>query len=432
VGVAGKIGSFWGTVRWVAYLAGAALYLGLLYWLRQLGTSTDPLFFSYAELIGTLLSFTFAANALVRFRGTHDRISLILAFGFILSGLIELAATFGFANLLAGGPDAQMRVPLTWMVGRTLLGVVMLAALLVEKRLPNSREPSREIAASLLIVGAVGYLTSAVYLGAPGEPLIRPNAFLSRPWDLLPAAIFLTAAVLYQRRLRGTPSAFDRALCWTAWLNMASLLATSQSERLLDAPFTFAQLLKVTSYAVVLGGALVDNARLFEQVRRLSVSDPLTGLGNYRRLLDALNIEVERSRRSGRPFSILLLDLDGLKQINDRFGHLVGSRALCRLGNVLRIHCRAMDTAARYGGDEFALILPEAGREAAGAVAKRICDRLASDGEAPPLSVSVGAAVFPEDGETIEKLLASADRALYRMKGRRTGTVSLARIAACL
>ncbi|HLE35620.1 MAG TPA: GGDEF domain-containing protein [Candidatus Acidoferrales bacterium] len=432
MGRVGSINDFLGRMRWGFYLAGAVVYMALLYWLRQFNTSSDPLFYSYLEVIGTLLSFTFAANALVRFRGTHDRISLILAFGFILSGLIELAATFGLTNLLAGGLDMQLRVPITWMVSRTLLGVVLLAALVVEKRLPNSREPSREIAAALLIVGAVGYLTSAVYLGAPSEPLIRPNALISRPWDLLPAAIFLAAAILYRRRLRGSASAFDRALCWTAWLNMASLLAATQSERLLDPPFTFAQLLKVTSYAVVLGGALVDNSRLFEQVRRLSISDPLTGLGNYRRLLDALNVEVERSRRTGRPFSILLLDLDGLKQVNDRYGHLVGSRAICRLGNVLRIHCRAMDTAARYGGDEFALILPEAGREAAGSVARRICERLASDGEAPPLSVSAGAAVFPEDGETIERLLALADRALYRMKGRRTGTVSLARIAACL
>ena len=432
MGRVGRINGYLWRLRWVFYSVSAAVFVALVYWLRQFDTSADPLFFSYLEVIGTLLSFTFAANALVRFRGTHDRIALILAFGFILSGLIELAATFGLTNVLAGGPEIQLRVPITWMVSRTLLGVVLLAALIVEKRLPNSREPSREIAAALLIVGAVGYLTSAVYLGAPGEPLIRPAALLSRPWDLVPASIFFVAAIFYQRRLRGTASAFDRALCWTAWLNVASLVAASQSERLLDPPFTLAQLLRVTSYAVVLGGALVDNARLFEQVRRLSISYPLTGLGNYRRLLDALNIEVERSRRSSRPFSILLLDLDGLKQINDRYGHLVGSRALCRLGNVLRIHCRAMDTAARYGGDEFALILPEAGGGAAGAVAKRICERLASDGEAPPLSVSVGAAVFPEDGETIEKLLASADRALYRMKGRRTGTVSLARIAACL
>jgi two-component system cell cycle response regulator len=164
----------------------------------------------------------------------------------------------------------------------------------------------------------------------------------------------------------------------------------------------------------------------------LAVSDPLTGLANYRRLLDVLSSEVERSRRTGRPFSVLLLDLDGLKTINDLHGHLVGSRALCRLAALLRVHCRALDTAARYGGDEFALVLPEATPEAASLVAKRICQRLAADGEAPALSVSAGTATFPLDGDTIEKLLGAADRALYRMKGRSGGLHTLSRIAACL
>src|SRR5260370_33007142 len=116
----------------------------------------------------------------------------------------------------------------------------------------------------------------------------------------------------------------------------------------------------VLGYVVALGGALLDNARLFEQVHHLAVSDPLTGLANYRRLLDVLENETERTDRTGRPFSVLLLDLDGLKKINDSYGHLVGSRAICRLADFLRIHCRAVDTAARYGGDELGLRPPVA------------------------------------------------------------------------
>src|SRR5260221_11994626 len=119
----------------------------------------------------------------------------------------------------------------------------------------------------------------------------------------------------------------------------------------------------VLGYTVALGGALLDNARLFEQVYHLAVSDPLPGLANYRRLLDVLENETERTNRTGRPFSVLLLDLDGLKKINDSYGHLVGSRAICRLADILRIHCRAVDTAARYGGDEMALVRPEANRD---------------------------------------------------------------------
>src|SRR5207302_4234277 len=108
-------------------------------------------------------------------------------------------------------------------------------------------------------------------------------------------------------------------------------------------------------------------------------------------------------------------------------------RALVRLGKILRGHSRAIDTAARYGGDEFALVLPESGRDVAARVVVRIRERLSSETEPPPLSVSAGVAAFPEDGDTPEKLLAAADRALYIMKhGGRSSVQNLARIAACL
>jgi len=126
--------------------------------------------------------------------------------------------------------------------------------------------------------------------------------------------------------------------------------------------------------------------------------------------------EIERSGRTGRPFAVLLLDLDGLKKINDCYGHLAGSRALCRLADVLRVFCRSIDTATRYGGDEFAVILPETTASAAGFVASRIRRRLATDSEQPTLSASIGVAVYPQDGETIEALLCTADRELYGMK----------------
>jgi diguanylate cyclase (GGDEF)-like protein len=152
----------------------------------------------------------------------------------------------------------------------------------------------------------------------------------------------------------------------------------------------------------------------------LAASDPLTGLGNYRKLFDNLETEIRRSDRSKRSFAFLLLDLDGLKKINDTHGHLVGDRALCRLADVLRAHCREIDSAARHGGDEFALVIPEAEVEAAHQIAQRISERLASDGELPPLSVSIGAAVFPHDGNSIATLLQAADRALYGVKRQAT------------
>lgn len=170
---------------------------------------------------------------------------------------------------------------------------------------------------------------------------------------------------------------------------------------------------------------LTERKRAESQARLLAITDSLTGLGNYGRILDVLRAEIERSGRTRRPFALLLLDLDGLKKINDRYGHLAGSRALCRIGHVLRLFCRAVDTAARYGGDEFAVILPETTASAAAFVASRIRERIATDSEEPTLSASIGVAVYPQDGETIEDLLQAADRELYKRKSQSTEQASL-------
>jgi diguanylate cyclase (GGDEF)-like protein len=400
-------------------------------WLRDQHLSFGMASSYYLQIFGSLLSLIYAAHATVRFRGTHDRLNLTLAFGFALSGLISTIAIFDFdahAAIAAGYTPAS----LFWMGGRTLLAFVVLAALVVERRVPHSRDPGGEAAIAFAVVCAMAYLTGAAYFGTPLEPAIYPSAWMARPWELFPAILFLAGAIGFERRLSIASSAFDRAFCAALWVNVACHVVMTQSSQIYDAPFFFAQVLRVSSYTIALGGTIVDNARLFEQVRQLAVSDSLTGLANYRWLVHVLHAEVQRSQRSGRPFAVLLLDLDHLKQINDRHGHLVGSRALCRLGRVLRVHCRAMDTAARYGGDEFVLVLPEAGKEAAEAVSQRICAKLASDGEEPAISVSAGSAVFPEDGRTIEELLSAADRALYGVKRGHKEVHSFTRVAACL
>jgi diguanylate cyclase (GGDEF)-like protein/PAS domain S-box-containing protein len=174
------------------------------------------------------------------------------------------------------------------------------------------------------------------------------------------------------------------------------------------------------SYEIIIED-VTQQRKLEDHLRQQAAQDPLTGLANYRHLVEILDSEIKRSERTGREFALLFLDLDGLKKINDRFGHVVGSQALCRLADVLSNSCRNMDTAARFGGDEFAVILPETGEVPANLVAGRICDNLARDGRKPKLSVSIGVAIYPKDGGKIDTLMGAADIALYSMKARAHG-----------
>ena len=416
------------------------LFFGGIFYLRHAGVSGSPQSYLYLEVGGTLISFCYAANALVRFRGTHDRTALILAFGFVLSGIIETIGYFSLNAMMQGGHAAPRAVPMGWMVSRTLLAVMLLAAVAVERYLPTARQPSRETALAVLVVFVATYLTSAAFLAAPATPMAHDARIFSRPWDLLPGVLFFAAALCFRQRLepsgrrnRGVSSFYEYSLFVVATLNVICHAAATFSRHLFDGPFFVAELCKTASYVVILCGALLEQARLFEQVRSMAISDSLTGLANYRRLINVLEMELERSHRTQRPFSVVLLDMDGLKAINDQYGHLTGSRALVRLSKILSHHCRSIDTPARYGGDEFALVLPEAGRDIAARVVTRIRERLAAEPEKPALSVSAGVAAFPEDGDTAEQLLGAADRALYGMKHRGGGGIqNLTRIAACL
>jgi diguanylate cyclase (GGDEF)-like protein len=399
---------------------GAFLFVVLAaYWLRRIALQPDAILQGYLQIVSGLLAFVFAAVTLVRFQGTQDRITLILGAGFLLSGAVLTATSVLFFQLFPDAPLHFLWAPIAWWLGRMVLALLLVVALLVERFLPRSRHPRREITGALFTVIALTYVLAAALRRLPPEVSRHPGAFFPNPEQLLPGAIFLVSLIWYRRRLSVEDSEFDRTIYAATWLNVAAQLSAAQSARLLDAPFVFAQALMVLGYAVALGGALLDNARLFEQVRHLAVSDPLTGLANYRRLLDVLENETERTDRTGRPFSVLLLDLDDLKTINDSYGHLVGSRAICRLADILRVHCRAVDTAARYGGDEFALVLPESQEDEAHRVASRIREVLASDGEQPPISASIGISIYRGDGERIEKLLSEADQDLYAEKAKR-------------
>ena len=166
----------------------------------------------------------------------------------------------------------------------------------------------------------------------------------------------------------------------------------------------------------------LDNAIALQKAEALSVTDDLTRLYNSRYLNQALRREAKRASRNGRPLSLLFLDLDGFKMVNDNHGHLAGSKALAETAAIVRGCARETDVVARFGGDEFALILPDTGQEGAVAVAARIRDRvsaaqfLAEDGLSLHLTVSIGVATLPDSVGSAEELLRAADAAMYQVK----------------
>ena len=166
----------------------------------------------------------------------------------------------------------------------------------------------------------------------------------------------------------------------------------------------------------------LDNALAVQRAEALSVTDDLTGLSNSRYLNLVLRREEKRSVRSGRPLSVLFIDMDGFKNVNTEHGHMAGSRALVEVATVIRTCARETDVVARFGGDEFAVILPDTGRQGAVFVAERICDRIRSfrflepDGLSVRLTASIGVATLPDVTGSAEELLRAADRAMYRVK----------------
>lgn len=179
----------------------------------------------------------------------------------------------------------------------------------------------------------------------------------------------------------------------------------------------------ILSVMVMVVGSSKALSRTLAELEYYSMHDPLTGLYNRRHFNNILEYEIGRSERHRHEFSLLMLDLDDFKDINDTYGHPTGDEALCGVAEILREHLRKGDLAARIGGDEFAVVLMETGRTGAGVVANTLGRTLrervftAPDGKHFHLTVSIGIATYPADAVNEADLMAGADMAMYRAKG---------------
>ncbi len=160
----------------------------------------------------------------------------------------------------------------------------------------------------------------------------------------------------------------------------------------------------------------LDNARLYEETKRLSLTDPLTGLPNRRSFEITIENEIRRAERYRRSFAVLMMDFDNFKSYNDKFGHSAGDNILKRFSILMKEAIRDVDFLGRYGGDEFIAVLPETDANFALAVAERIRKKIESENLDPPVTLSIGIAVFPKDSKEKQKLIDLADHACYEAK----------------
>lgn len=331
----------------------------------------------------------------------------------LLAGTVGTAvsASIGSATLVLGhlaDSSAELSIWLTWWLGDGVGALVVTPLLLLWTENPNRNWTHRQMIELAFLFFGLAATTWFVF-GYGFHNVVK-----NYPFEYLCFPFLVWAAFRFGRRKAAT------AICvlalvatWGTVHGYGPFVRISQNASLLLLQ-SFMAIVAVTT--MVLAAETTAHKHAEEHVRQLAESDPLTGLANYRRLVEALDSEIKRYSRSRSPFAIVLLDLDHLKTINDTRGHLVGSRALCRLAEILRLHSREIDLAARYGGDEFVLVLPETNTQSALLVAQRISDRLRNESEDPPLSVSTGVAMYPFDGTTLDELLIAADRALYRDK----------------
>lgn len=369
---------------------------------------------------GSTLEALVGAHVVMRFANaarSFERITDVMWYVVAAIAAPMIAATVG-ATALGLASEAEWTrygtTWVTWWARDAASGLVVTPVILLWVYPPPMEWPRGKIVEAMAVGGLTVFAALVVFGG------VLPPDLRHAPLDFLCVPFVGWAALRLSPRVAATG------------VLLVALVATWGTARgfgpFVDQPGTVSLLLLLAYVGVTAIGSLFFAASVRERrglIRRLedlSSADPLTGLANYRRLVARIEAEIVRSQRTERPFTLVLLDLDRLKLLNDQYGHVTGSRALCRVAEALRDTCRAVDTSARYGGDEFAVVLPETDRSAAEAAVDRIRKRLQADGESPPITASIGYAVYPRDGDTVESLIACADLEMYRLKPSRTSS----------
>jgi diguanylate cyclase (GGDEF)-like protein len=253
-------------------------------------------------------------------------------------------------------------------------------------------------------------------------PDMGPAVYAIARWVMTRGQEFATANLQRDQRVADPAAGAVMAFPLSCRGRRVGALVALDREPSAREPRMAASMLRAVRILLEPASVALDNALLLKRAEALSVTDDLTHLYNSRYLNQVLRRETKRASRSGRPLSLLFIDLDGFKAVNDTHGHLFGSRALVEAAAVIRQSARETDVVSRFGGDEFALVLPDTGGEGAFAVGERIRERiaahkfLAADGLNIHLTGSVGVATLPDVAASSEELMQAADKAMYAVK----------------
>jgi diguanylate cyclase (GGDEF)-like protein len=306
---------------------------------------------------------------------------------------------------------------------------------------------------SLIVDGANGILgaeVSAVYLFEQHDWTFRLRASQGRPEEFFVAVVPVSETIIGAAFRDGfvqqgdVPPGSELAF-WTARpeeVRSQAALPLRSGESIIGVLAVASSTLRALSPAeqdrlqviASQSSLALQNAILHEELERLSVTDRLTDLYNHGYLHQRLDEELERAARFGRHLAVVMLDIDGFKQFNDRYGHPKGDAVLRAVSGIIMQNLREIDVAARYGGEEFVLVLPETDLAGAAAVAERIRASMAEyqhlpvPGEGPVTqTVSLGVAVYPQHATTTARLVEAADIAMYDAKRRGKNQVCIAR-----
>lgn len=332
--------------------------------------------------------------------------------GVLLLAVVAAGATVSATTVVATGLVAPTSYDEAWLALAlgSIVGMLLAAPPIV---LGSQGGTSWQAGRTVETVGMLLAVTLASLLTFFHFPL----ALRGFPKELLCMPVLLWSAFrLGQRASAAAILLLAGVAVWGTILTYGPFVRATTFESLVIVQVFIASLAIMTTTLAALSA---DYEVAESQLVEMAVTDPLTGLANYRRLLEVISVEIARADRRSREFAIVFFDMDGLKRINDELGHLTGSRAVCRLAGTLTAVLRTTDTAARYGGDEFVVVLSDTDHQGATLVVDRVHERLAADPDSPRLSVSAGIAVYPVDGHTPTTLLAAADRSLYADKSER-------------